>query len=433
MKRSKELILSLCLIFALGAAFTACDFLPANSGNSSTGDTQSSSEDSSIGSTTDLPNFNYRKSDDGSYYIFTGANNATYVAIAADIDGIPVKEIAANAFPADTWGVYIPASVTKISPIAFQDCSDLTEIKVAEENTEFSTIDNNLYNKSGTALLKYAGGKDAVSFTIPETVTEIGSCAFSYTPNLTEVLFHDDVAEFGNSIFQGSSVVKIRATAEQFDCLPVKIFEDITITSGAVLDYAFSDCNNLVAVTILDGVESIGSQAFAQCSSVVSVWIGESVTEIADDAFEACTVTKVSVNKDVLTKFPLSQLKDVRLTGTGTLTGSTFYRCSVLEKLELCEGITKLNGSAVNVCDNLKVVILPKSLQTVNKNGFNRCANIEAVYYNGSETDWSNIELNEENPHLVNPPRYYYSAETPTENVDRFWHYDEHGEPVVWG
>ncbi len=123
--------------------------------------------------------------------------------------------------------VTIPDSVTTIGVGAFSECHSLTSILVAEENTAYRSIDENLYSKDGKTLIQYAIGKTDSHFTIPNSVTTIG-------------------------------------------------------------DRAFADCYSLTSVTIPYSVTTIGDDAFAWCDSLTSVTIGDSVTTIGDDAFYSC-------------------------------------------------------------------------------------------------------------------------------------------------
>jgi len=90
-----------------------------------------------------------------------------------------------------------------------------------------------LYNKNRTELIKYPIGKTATSFTIPNSVIEIRSDAFSYCQSLISVTI-------GNSVTSIGSI-------------------------------AFSDCESLTSVTIPNSVESIGPYAFRSCISLTSV------------------------------------------------------------------------------------------------------------------------------------------------------------------
>ena len=52
--------------------------------------------------------------------------------------------------------------------------------------------------------------------------------------------------------------------------------------------YAFSNCSSLTSITIPDSVTEIGGGAFNNCRSLTSVTIPESVTEIGWHAFKGC-------------------------------------------------------------------------------------------------------------------------------------------------
>ncbi len=87
--------------------------------------------------------------------------------------------------------VTIGNSVTTIWGYAFSYCSKLTSITVAENNSNYKSIDGNLYTKDETRLIQYAIGKTATEFTIPNSVTTIGNGAFYQCSSLTSVTFEN--------------------------------------------------------------------------------------------------------------------------------------------------------------------------------------------------------------------------------------------------
>ena len=150
--------------------------------------------------------------------------------------------------------ITIPGSVWTIGFSAFKGCSSLTSITVDENNKDYKSIDGNLYTKDGTELLKYAGGKTDTSFEIPNSVTSIGSYAFSDCRSLTSITIPNSVTSIGN--------------------------------------YAFYYCTSLASVTIPNSVTRIGDYAFSGCSSLTSTRIPSGVTRIGSFAFEYCSNLK---------------------------------------------------------------------------------------------------------------------------------------------
>jgi uncharacterized repeat protein (TIGR02543 family) len=99
------------------------------------------------------------------------------ILIPAFYNGKMVTSIGESAFAfcSSLTSITIPNSVTSIGDGAFRGCSSLTSINVGEDNTEYCSIDGNLYSKDGSTLIQYAIGKTASSFTIPNSVTSMES------------------------------------------------------------------------------------------------------------------------------------------------------------------------------------------------------------------------------------------------------------------
>ena len=82
--------------------------------------------------------------------------------------------------------IYIPKNLTSIGDSNFYS-SSLETIEVDEDNSEYKDIDGVLFSKDGSTLISfpYKKGGSAVSYNVPEEVTNIGSYAFhdgnSYT------------------------------------------------------------------------------------------------------------------------------------------------------------------------------------------------------------------------------------------------------------
>ena len=148
--------------------------------------------------------------------------------------------------------IEIPQSVISIGEGAFFYCLSLMAISVDEYNTEYKSIDGNLYSKDEKTLIQYAIGKTNTSFAIPDSVTTIGEYAFYNCTSLTSVTFG----------------------------------ENSQLTS---IDYgAFEKCSGLESINIPQSVISIGNYAFGECSKIESIRIPKNVTSIGPGAFYGC-------------------------------------------------------------------------------------------------------------------------------------------------
>jgi hypothetical protein len=90
--------------------------------------------------------------------------------------------------------VTIGNGIKNIETAAFNSCTNLTAINVAADNSAYISQDGVLYNKDKTFLHTYPPGKTDVSFTIPNSVTGIGSATF-LCASLTAI----NVADFNSA------------------------------------------------------------------------------------------------------------------------------------------------------------------------------------------------------------------------------------------
>ena len=154
------------------------------------------------------------------------ANGA--ITIPSKIDGKPVTSIGDGAFYNCTslTSITIPNSITSIGKNSFITCWSLTNINVASGNNYFSSKDGILFNKDKTTLIRYPEGSKRAVYSIPSTVRNIGEDAFSYS-NLKSITIPDSVTSIGS--------------------------------------WAFTYCDSLTSITIPSSVTSIGDFAFYHC------------------------------------------------------------------------------------------------------------------------------------------------------------------------
>ena len=220
-------------------------------------------------------------------------------------DGTTVNsyEIYKYAFYGNTslTSVVIPDSVTSIGSYAFSGCT-----------AEIIWGDNPAITVIGEHAFSGYGGDSIV---IPDSVTSIGEGAFSGCKGLTEinwnavsvtdfdynsdVFYNAGTAGEGIAVTFGESVEKIPAYAFYW----CRGLTSVTIIGAGVTsigERAFYKCTGLTSVTIGDGVTSIGRSAFSGCTGLTSVTIGNSVKSIGDYAFEDCTgLTSVTIPDSV--------------------------------------------------------------------------------------------------------------------------------------
>ena len=125
--------------------------------------------------------------------------------------GASVTAIATHAFAYNPFlnAVSILTATASIGTGAFNGCTGLTTITVAGDNENYSTDEGILYNKGKTTLICYPAGKNATSFSVPNTVTGIGDYAFFMQSLLESVTIPSTVTSIGNFAFQNCSALSL--------------------------------------------------------------------------------------------------------------------------------------------------------------------------------------------------------------------------------
>ncbi len=101
-----------------------------------------------------------------------------------------------------------------------------------------------------------------------------------------------------------------------------------------------------------------------------------------------------------------------------------------LESVVLPQKLEKVLDGAFSSCKNLKNITIPSSVKEIAPNSFKECTALVAVFYEGSESDWSALEIGADNKELGKTKKYYYNENKPDSAGDR-WHYVD-GVPTVW-
>ena len=168
--------------------------------------------------------------------------------------------------------ITIPSSVTMIDNTAFVSCGALM-INVDEGNSNYSSIDGVLFNKTQTRIIAYAKDKLQPNYTIPEGVTSIYESVFNGCSSLVSIVIPKGVTEIGSTAFYKCSSLT-----------SIIIPEGVTYIGRS----AFSGCSSLTSITIPEGVTNINDSVFYNCLSLSSIVIPASVTSINDRSFASC-------------------------------------------------------------------------------------------------------------------------------------------------
>lgn len=278
-------------------------------------------------------NIYYEEKEDGTIEITDCTSSATSINIPSTIDGKSVTSIGNNAFYscknlvnitipdsitsignnafeycASLKSVLIPGSVKSIGNAAFNRCESLMNIEVIKNNSNYFSQDGVLFDKNKTKLIQYPIGNKRIAYDIPNGVKSFGDCVFDSCSTLKNITIPDSVTSIGWGVFSGStSLTNIDVSENNLnyssyegvlfnknktELIKYPIGNERTsynIPAGVInFGDVFSDCKNLVNITIPNSVTNIGVGAFWQCANLASITITNSVTSIGNYAFYDC-------------------------------------------------------------------------------------------------------------------------------------------------
>ena len=347
----------------------------------------------------------YTLNTDGLSYSVTDLKstaNRDEIEVYAEYGGLPVTEIAQNAFNTEyITALTLPDSITKICKGAIDNCNYLTalhvpknatliqgavtdcdalvELTVAAENASYVSVNNCIIHKSSKTLI--LGCKNSI---IPAngSVTKIGDYAFDGCGGLTEISIPNSVTSIGNYAFRNCTNIT-----------EISIPDSVT-TIG---NYAFYSCN-LLNLNIADGVKNIGNYAFRYCSKLTQITLPESVKSIGSYAFSNCTsLTTINIPANV------TAINSYTFNNCGSLTTislpeniksigfGAFENCTNLSEINMQSGVTRINANAFKNCKSLKKVNFPASVEYIASDVFINCGGLEELTVEAGNINYSGV------------------------------------------
>lgn len=188
--------------------------------------------------------------------------------------------------------IIIPDGVTTIGTYAFSECDGLESIEVVLESTSIDTGAffkcNNLVSCNGKSIVSegfqcikgvitnYIGDNEDVI--IPNRINGVDVVGIEYgafflNDNLRSITIPDEVTEIGSCAFYGCENLK-----------SIQMPKGVT----QIGSYAFYDCKSLTSILIPEGLTKILECTFGCCESLESITIPNGVTVIEHDAFSRC-------------------------------------------------------------------------------------------------------------------------------------------------
>ena len=399
-----------------------------------------------ISGTGDMDNYDYSSNPDGSITYtapwYEQRNNIKAVVIENG-----VTSIGSCTFPEcnGLTDMTIPGSVTTIGDYAFWSCVNLTSVTFSQTLT-------------GIGEWVFASCTDLTSVILDDSVSSIGEGAFSNCGALTDVYYAgsesqweqidiDNSNGYNNSLLNATIHYNYEPTSGTCgDNLTWTLDADGTLTisgTGDMYGYGtfvddthapwYEQRDEITAIVIESGVTSIGESAFENCSLLSSVSIPDSVTAIEDSAFFLCvSLTSVTIPAGITDIEPnvfgsCESLSSVSIPDSVTFIGDSAFRGTSLTSVTIPDNVTFIGDSVFHNCASLTSVTIPKSVDSIGDFAFYNCDSLTDVYYGGSESQWEQIEIGDNNDPLTGATIHFSDTDTGTSDDVYFFTGDTYG------
>ncbi|MBR6835056.1 MAG: leucine-rich repeat domain-containing protein [Oscillospiraceae bacterium] len=205
-----------------------------------------------------------------------------------------------------------------------------------------------------------------------DPVFDVSYLSFQNCENLTNISMPDTL--IGLSVYNSPKLTEldISDTLESCSLREVGITE-ITVPPTCTFNIS---SDTLTKANIIPGRKSIDSWMFEDCNNLSSVNIPSGVTTIQYSSFAFCY-----------------SLKSVELPDTVDSIYSRAFMGSGIQSINIPSGVTSIAYSTFRSCANLSYAALPASIESIDGSAFAYCNKLTNVYFEGSRTQWNNIEI----------------------------------------
>jgi len=323
--------------------------------------------------------------------------------------------------------VTIPKNVELINSGQFRYCDKLSDLKIADGNTNYYVEGNAIIERATKKLVRgftttvipndvvsiedgaFNGNNLMTNIIIPEGIRSIGNAAFAYCASLENLTIPASTVKIGQQITTGSrNVQTLNVTAGN----PIYYSESNAIIERStktlvlgcqntiipndvvnIADLSMNNCN-ISIITLPKGLKSIGESAFAYNEVLTELVIPASVTLLGEGFASDCNELQrlvvedgnpvyYSVGNSVIERESMTLVQGCNVSiipnGVKIIAPDAFLDCKSIKDVILPEGLVTIGHHAFYDCDNLTSVFIPSTINKIDYWAFSWCENLTTV------------------------------------------------------
>lgn len=226
-----------------------------------------------------------------------------------------------------------------------------------------------LWDMLPNSIFRVSGFK---SLTLSEGITSIEHSAF-LNSNTQIYNLPKSLKQMGTSAFREAYVKEVNfapgTSLEKIDkytfekCIKLEAVNNLPSDLKMIEEYAFNGCYNLKALSLPEGLTTIGINAFYGCKAIESMNLPNSLTTLGDKAFYECKMWNGEISLPLITDVP----------------NGAFYSCQKLRKVSFGPQLKSIGSSALCRCEGITELNLPNGLETIESGAFYGCNNLTEV------------------------------------------------------
>ena len=329
------------------------------------------------------------------------------------IVGEGVTQVSKYAFRGmtQTFGVYLPSTLTQIGDYGFYESSGLSYIvskattppSIPAHPAGYSSYESGTFASVATDIPVYVPSGSESAYASAMTITYSTSTGWkrftNYIPTIvftgncgttgheSEVTWTYDPADWSMTI-SGSGDMKDygSSSAAPWNTLKSTIaavnIED-GVTKGG--KYAFDNCTALTSISIASSCASFGMQIFGNCTALTEVELPEGLTTTGSWMFSGCTSLADVTLPSTLTEVDVRTFDGTAITsidipeGVTNIDNHAFYNCTSLASIDIPSTLTRVSSSAFEGCSSLASIDLPEGLTNIGSKAFAGCSELASI------------------------------------------------------